>query len=110
MYEGNPAELKMEKILVADGILDDSARDCRVRKYDLDEDYMYLELREGCLTDISLDAKYRCTIETRSESLSCTGVVKERFRTENINYLKFRIENGFYSVPDGRVDERKSWK
>lgn len=96
MYEGNPADLKMEKILLADGVLDESTRMCRVYQYDLDEEYLYLELKTGALPSISLDAKYRCEIKTKTERLYCTGVVKERFRSEDKNLLKFRIEDGFY--------------
>ena len=102
MYEGNPVDLQMEKIISADGIFDDSTIKCRVYKYDVEEDYIYLELKDDSLTDISLDAKYRCYISTKSELLYCTGVVKERFRTEDLNILKFRIENGFYNVYEGR--------
>ncbi|MBM6855125.1 hypothetical protein H6B11_13365 [Mediterraneibacter glycyrrhizinilyticus] len=102
MYEGNPVDLQMEKIISADGIFDDSTRKCRVYKYDLEEDYIYLELKEDDLTAISLDAKYRCYISTKSELLYCTGVVKERYRSEDMNLLKFRIENGFYNVYEGR--------
>ena len=43
MYEGNPVDLQMEKIISADGIFDDNTRKCRVHKYDLEEDYIYLE-------------------------------------------------------------------
>ena len=67
MYEGNPVDLQMEKIISADGIFDDSTRKCRVYKYDLEEDYIYLELKEEDLTAISLDAKYRCYISTKTE-------------------------------------------
>ncbi|HIW40556.1 MAG TPA: hypothetical protein H9743_00145 [Candidatus Mediterraneibacter vanvlietii] len=102
MYEGNPVDLQMEKIISADGIFDESTRQCRVFKYDPEEDYIYLELKEGVLTEISLDAKYRCYISTRSELLYCTGVVKERYRQEDRNLFKFRIENGFYNVNEGR--------
>mgnify|MGYP000004432355 FL=1 len=102
MYEGNPVDLQMEKIISADGIFDDNTRKCRVYKYDLEEDYIYLELKEDDLTAISLDAKYRCYISTRTELLYCTGVVKERYRCEDTNLLKFRIENGFYNVYEGR--------
>ena len=45
MYEGNPVDLQMEKIISADGIFDDSNRKCTVHKYDLEEDYIYLELK-----------------------------------------------------------------
>ena len=65
MYEGNPVDLRMEKIISADGIFDEATRQCRVEKYDPEEDYIYLELKEDELTVISLDAKYRCYISTR---------------------------------------------
>ena len=81
---------------------DDSTRQCRVCKYDPEEDYIYLELKEDKLETISLDAKYRCYISTRTELLYCTGVVKERYCQEDKNLLKFRIENGFYNVYEGR--------
>ena len=55
MYEGNPVDLRMEKILSADGIFDDSTRQCRVCKYDPEEDYIYLELKEDKLETISLE-------------------------------------------------------
>ena len=102
MYEGNPVDLRMEKILSADRIFDDSTRQCRVRKYDPEEDIIYLELKEDKLEAVSLDAKYRCYISTRTELLYCTGVVKERYRQEDRSILKFRIENGFYNVYEGR--------
>ena len=65
-------------------------------------DYIYLELKDDKLETISLDAKYRCYISTRTELLYCTGVVKERYCQEDKNLLKFRIENGFYNVYEGR--------
>lgn len=102
MYEGNPVDLRMVKVISADGIFDESTRQCRVHKYDPEEDFIYLELKEDHLTDISLDAKYRCYISTRTELLYCTGVVKERFLQEDKKVLRFRIENGFYNVYEGR--------
>ena len=71
MYEGNPVDLRMEKMLSADGIFDEAARQCSVKKYDPEEDYIYLELKEDKLENISLDAKYRCYISTRTELLYC---------------------------------------
>ena len=32
MYEGNPVDLRMEKIISADGIFDEATRQCRVEK------------------------------------------------------------------------------
>lgn len=102
MYEGNPVDLRMEKTISADGIFDEATRQCRVFKYDPEEDNIYLELKEDELTEISLDAKYRCYISTRTELLYCTGVVKERYCQEDRKILKFWIENGFYNVYEGR--------
>lgn len=101
MYEGNPADLRMVKLISADAVLDEAIHKCQVFKYDMEEDFIYLELKENDLTTISLDAKYRCYIATRNELLCCTGVVKERFHSEDGNMLVFRIENGFYTISDG---------
>lgn len=98
MYEGNPVDLKMEKVISADGIFDETLHACRVLKYDLEEDDIYLELKEKDLTAISLDAKYRCYISTRTELLYCGGTVKERYQSADKNILRFRIEDGFYNV------------
>ena len=32
MYEGNPVDLQMEKVISADGIFDDTTRACRVQR------------------------------------------------------------------------------
>ena len=69
MYEGNPVDLQMEKVISADGIFDDTTRACRVYKYDIEDEYIYLELKEDELTAILLDAKYRCYISTKTELL-----------------------------------------
>ena len=86
MYEGNAVDLQMEKVIAADAILD--------------EDYIYLQLKEDDLTAISLDAKYQCYISTRTELLFCTGVVQERYQCEHGKILVFHIENGFYTISD----------
>ena len=102
MYEGNPVELRMVKTISADANLDEAIHRARVYRYDMEEDYMYLILKEKDLTAILLDAKYRCYITTRNELLYCIGVVKERYQCEEGNMLVFRIENGFYNVVETR--------
>ena len=62
MYEGNAVDLQMEKVIAADAILDDETHHCQVFRYDMEEDYIYLQLKEDDLTAISLDAKYQCYI------------------------------------------------
>ncbi len=60
MYEGNPVDLQMEKVISADGIFDDTTRaNIKVYNYDTEEDYIYLEVMEDPLTTILLDAKYQ---------------------------------------------------
>ena len=98
MYEGNNVELKMERVISSDQIYDDTSHSCRVQRYESEDDYIYLRLREENLTQISLDAKYRCYLHTKTEVLYCTGVVKERYRSDNENILVFRIENGLYNT------------
>ncbi len=96
MYEGNPVDLQMKKMISAEGIFDDESHCCQVFKYDLEEDYIYLLLKEDDLRKISLDAKYECYISTRSELLNCSGVVVERYQCEHGKMLKFKIKDGFY--------------
>ena len=50
MYEGNPVDLQMEKVISADAIFDDTTRVCKVDHYDTEEDYIYLEVMEDPLT------------------------------------------------------------
>ena len=102
MYEGNPVDLQMEKVISADGIFDDTTRACRVYKYDIEDEYIYLELKEDELTAILLDAKYRCYISTEDGTSVLFRCRKERYRSEGINLLKFRIENGFYNIYEDR--------
>ena len=54
MYEGNAVDLQMEKVIAADAILDDETHHCQVFRYDMEEDYIYLQLKEDDLTAISL--------------------------------------------------------
>ena len=89
MYEGNAVDLQMEKVIAADAILDDETHHCQVFRYDMEEDYIYLQLKEDHLTAISLDAKYQCYLSTRTELLFCTGAVQERYQCEHGKMLVF---------------------
>ena len=101
MFEGNSVDLRMAKTISADVVLDDTTHKCKVTGMTWRRLHI-LELTEEDLTVISLDAKYQCYISTKKELLYCTGVVKERFRSEDGNMITFRIENGFYSVSEKR--------
>ena len=69
----------MEKNYIGRWNFDEATRQCKVEKYDPEEDYIYLELKEDELTLISLDAKYRCYISTGQNFCIAQGVVKERY-------------------------------
>ena len=60
---------------------------------------MFCKIRRKDTTAISSNSELsRCYIATKSELLYCTGVIKERFQSEDGNMLVFRIENGFYNA------------
>ncbi|SHK58707.1 hypothetical protein [Hespellia stercorisuis] len=99
MYEGNPATLKIEKTIALNGVFEESSKQCRVLHYDPEDDYMKLTLEGANLTEIQRDAKYRCSITTKKEVLSCTGIIRDRYQSEEGDVLFFKIENGFYSTP-----------
>ena len=96
MYEGFPVELQMERIFTPDGVFEEGTYHCKIVGFEEDGDYVTLHLQKGDLTSISLDAKYRCYINTGEEILQCTGIVYERYQNKGDNVLTFKIENGFY--------------
>ena len=57
MYEGNPVDLQMEKVISADAIFDDTTRVCKVDHYDTEEDYIYLEVMD---TDVIFQRGQSC--------------------------------------------------
>ena len=58
MYEGNPVDLQMEKVISADAIFDDTTRVCKVDHYDTEEDYIYLEGMQN--TDVIFQRGQSC--------------------------------------------------
>jgi len=103
MHEGCTVDLQMEKVISVDGIFDEGTHHCTIIQYEKDEDFIRLRLMEDDLSVISLDAKYRCYIDTKEQFLLCSGVVQKRFRGEDHNIIIFRIENGFYIIPENKV-------
>ena len=98
MQKGNSATLYMKKVLRVGDTLSESAHVGVVLQYDEKEEYIYLQLQSGRLTDLSLDAIYECKIQTEKEQLNCTGRIKERYRGTAGKMFKFEIENGFYKI------------
>lgn len=98
MYEGNPVELQMKKMILENGMLDDRVYPCHVVRYDPNEQFMYLALEQDELTVISLDGIYECRFSTTEGLFSCTGVIKERYQNADGNVLAMQIENGFFEA------------
>jgi len=98
MYEGCKVDLQMQRMISADGIFDETTRYFKIKRYEANDDFMTLLAKDSDLTVLSLDAKYQCYIHTGTEKLNCSGVIRERFQSEDGNVVIFRIENGFYSA------------
>jgi len=98
VYIGDNAELVMEKLLLAGGSLERDVLNCRIIGNDEIEEQFFMVLEEGELPGVSLDAIYKCTIETKNERIYCDGMVKERYKSEDGDIIVFQIENGFYQL------------
>lgn len=96
MYEGMPADLKMKKCLLPKGELDEKEYHFEIIKYVPEEERIYLILRNGELTEISLDSIYLCNIVAKGQILLCDGIIKERYKNTKGNICVLQVENGFY--------------
>ncbi len=106
MKYGDKAELCMRKTILMDGTKDIKRILCSVLKYESKEECIYLVLENDVLQNISLDGIYECKLNTKSEVVSCVGMVKERFYNEHGKVLKFQIKNGFYKINVKSVDKQ----
>ncbi len=107
MRNGEVAELRMQKVLGVGKKLDSNVHNCMVLRYDDKQEYLYLVLQSGELTELSLDAVYTCNVYTEKEEVSCTGRVRERYRAEAGNIVKIQVENGFYKINIKSVDKQR---
>lgn len=106
MKKGDVAELNMQKMLLSDGEMTISTHNCIVLRYDDKQEYLYLNLKTGNLSDVSLDAVYQCVVKGEYEEISCTGRVTERYHEKEGNVLKMQVENGFYKINIKCVDKQ----
>lgn len=105
---GRSAELQMEKMLLMGETVDRKIFACKVLMYDSKKERIYLLLESGMLTEISLDAVYRCQITSGTEDILCNGRIKERYRNEEGEVLELQIENGFYKINIKSVDKQEA--
>lgn len=103
--EKQRATLWMEKSILAGMEREKKEYACRLLRYEEKQEVFYLELLEGSLTEISLDARYGCQIQEGEQILCAKGIVKERYRSEEGAVVKFYIQNGFYKNTINSVDK-----
>lgn len=96
MQVGSMVSLKMDKVLKKGLELDTKEYFCEVVSYDEESQIVLLATENEILQKVSLDAIYTCS-ETRSDFVvSCKGIIKERYDSEEGSIIKYYIENGFY--------------
>ena len=105
MRKGDLAKLSVKKYLRKAYDKDYGSCEVTLWKYDEKEECIYFILGNEELIQVSLDIIYECEIFSKSEILSCTGRVKERYYGEQGKILKFEIENGFYKISLNSVDK-----
>ncbi len=98
MKKGAHAELKMIKVLRAGDCLEHKNYACEVLQMKENEEVLYLILKSGELSELSLDCIYHCTMKDGESEVACTGRIKERFRGSAGKTIKMQIENGFYKI------------
>ena len=98
MYEGNMAKIRMDRNLIIGGTTDDTQFDCIVLGYDEQEGSLLLTLQAGVLTELSLNAIYRCEIYMGEHNIWCTGTIADRCCTGDGKIVKMKIQNGFYKI------------
>lgn len=96
MFEGCPVEIRMTRMILEEGFLDDTVCQCEVVRYDEELERIYLLLHSADLPAISLDGTYECKITDNGEIMTCTGRIIERFMDKHGKEMVFQIENGFY--------------
>ena len=98
MRKGDIATLYMKKALQTEANLDERVYSGIVLQYDENKECIYIRLEAGQLTDLSLDAIYKCKIQGENERVECTGRIKERYCGMAGKTFRFEIENGFYKI------------
>ena len=96
MINSRSLHLKMKKNLLTDDTVNTNTYLCEILSYSVQEERMVLQLLEGDLKDISLDAIYTAEFDSSKGMVLCEGVIKERYECEEGYLLVLHIENGFY--------------
>lgn len=98
MYKGHVATIRMDRSLLIGETAEDTQFDGIVLDYDEQEGNLLLALQTGELTEISLNAIYRCEIQMKESGVWCTGTVVDRCCSGAGKIVNIKIENGFYKI------------
>lgn len=96
MFEECPANLRMIRVILKNGLFDDLTYNCKVIRYISEEENIYLLTGKVDLPTFSLDAIYECTVTTPDGPVVCSGTIRERYWSKAGRVMVFRVENGFY--------------
>lgn len=96
MYENCPAQMRMVRMFWDGGLHDGAAYTCKTIRYQTEENCIYLLTGKTELTLFSLDALYECIIHTPEGTLTCQGVITQRYWNRHGRVIVFRIIKGFY--------------
>lgn len=96
MYRDCPANLFMKRVILGDGLFDESVYTCKIIRYIPEMECIYLLTGKTELSAFSLDALYECKIQNGEEVLGCQGFLKERYVSKLGKVIVLQIQNGFY--------------
>lgn len=102
MEVGSIVKVTMEKVLKKGLELDNKEYFCEILSYDEESQMLHLGCERKVLTELSLDARYRCLCEEDEYEVYCLGLIRERFENEEGSVVQFFIENGFYKIFKGK--------
>lgn len=106
MKKGDVVTLNMQQKLRIGEIPEERIYTGSVLCYSEKQECIYIQVLSECLTEFSLDAIYRCQVQTEGETLECTGRILERYHGEAGKIMKFQIKTGFYKINLKYVDKQ----
>ena len=96
MYEKCAASLRMTRMILEGGSLDETVYKCQVIAYHQESECIYLLTGRSGLTAFSLDGIYECMVETEEGIVRCRGMIRERYGNKLGKIVVMKVKNGFY--------------
>lgn len=96
MYENCPVTLKMTRMIHDGDNINEKVYRCKVVQYNPENECIYILTGKLGLSVFSLDGVYECEIETETEKIRCTGMIRERYGNKLGKIIVLKVKNGFY--------------